>query len=202
MLATARAANAAAVVLAGDTFERNATPRPLAVRAAQVIAAADLPVVILPGNHDPALPDSPHHTVAALAPRAAILGVTHPDEVRLADLTVTGVAHTAYADAAVVARLGPKTTRWRILLAHGHFEAAPDPSRRFRPSWIVAAADLEQEGIDYVALGHWNRPAQVLGTPPAHYSGSPEYAGTVNRITLFPDRAPEIARLPIAGWPA
>lgn len=201
MLATARAANAAALVLAGDTFERHATPRALAVRAAQLIAAADLPVIILPGNHDPALPNSPHHTVAALAPRAVILGVTHQDEVRLGDLTVTGVAHAAYADGPVVARLGPKATRWRIVLAHGHFEAVPDPSRRFRPSWIVAAQDLKQDGIDYVALGHWNRPVRVLDTPPAYYSGSPEYAGTVNRVTFFPSRPPEIERLPIVGWP-
>src|SRR5580658_632246 len=44
------------VILAGDTFDSHRVPQELIERAATVIAAAALPVVILPGNHDPALP--------------------------------------------------------------------------------------------------------------------------------------------------
>jgi len=36
-----------------------------------------------------------------------------------------------------------------------------------------------------VALGHWNRAAKVgNGATAAYYSGSPEYAGTINLVRL------------------
>ena len=42
-------------------------------------------------------------------------------------------------------------------------------------------------GADYVALGHWDRPTQVGdGSIPAYYSGSPDWAKTVNLIRLTP----------------
>ena len=38
---------------------------------------------------------------------------------------------------------------------------------------------------DYLALGHWDRAAQVGdGTIPAYYSGAPHHAGTVNLVRL------------------
>ena len=43
------------VILAGDTFDSHRVPQDLVERAATVIAAAELPVVLLPGNHDPAI---------------------------------------------------------------------------------------------------------------------------------------------------
>ena len=43
----------------------------------------------------------------------------------------------------------------------------------------------KKTAADYVALGHWDRPAQVgSGIIPAYYSGSPEWAKTVNLVRL------------------
>ena len=40
-------------------------------------------------------------------------------------------------------------------------------------------------GADYLALGHWDRPARVGdGIVPAYYSGSPDLAQTVNMVRL------------------
>src|SRR5580658_954869 len=58
VLGAARDIGADAVVLAGDTFDCHRLPQALLDRAAGVIAAVGLPVVILPGNHDPAVPDA------------------------------------------------------------------------------------------------------------------------------------------------
>ena len=58
VLSAARAARADVVVLAGDTFDCHRVPIDLLDRAAAVISAAALPVVLLPGNHDPAVPDA------------------------------------------------------------------------------------------------------------------------------------------------
>src|SRR5438270_6051614 len=58
VLATARALGADIVLLAGDTFD-NHMVRPATIdRAGRVLAEAGLPVVLLPGNHDPLTADS------------------------------------------------------------------------------------------------------------------------------------------------
>src|SRR5262249_44821693 len=64
VLAAARDAGADVVVLAGDTFDSHRLPASLLARAAEVIAAAALPVVLLPGNHDPAVADAVYHHAA------------------------------------------------------------------------------------------------------------------------------------------
>ncbi len=61
VLALARGAGADAVVLAGDTFDCHRLPHELLDRTAEVIAASALPVVVLPGNHDPAVADAVYH---------------------------------------------------------------------------------------------------------------------------------------------
>src|SRR5258707_15603934 len=58
VLATARALPVDIVLLAGDTFENNQLGSAVVDRAARLLAEAGLPVVILPGNHDPALAGS------------------------------------------------------------------------------------------------------------------------------------------------
>src|SRR4029077_19634557 len=57
VLACARETGADIVLLAGDTFDNNRVPSQVIDRAGRLLADAGIPVVILPGNHDPALPD-------------------------------------------------------------------------------------------------------------------------------------------------
>ncbi len=53
-----------------------------------------------------------------------------------------------------------------------------------------------RRGADYVALGHWNRAVKVgNGGIAAYYSGSPEYAGTVNVVRLAPAGDVTVTRL-------
>jgi hypothetical protein len=52
-----------------------------------------------------------------------------------------------------------------------------------RPGWLIGDDEIAATGADYVALGHWNRAAKVgSGDIAAYYSGSPEYAGTINLV--------------------
>ena len=101
VLAAARSARADVVVLAGDTFDCHRLPDDLIERAATVIAAAALPVVILPGNHDPAVPDAVYrHGALAEVENLHVLGVTHDEAVlfpRLG-LEVWGRPHRDYGD--------------------------------------------------------------------------------------------------------
>ena len=84
-------------------------------------------------------------------------------------------------------------------MAHGHYEPAPDRSVSPRPSWLIGDDDIAATGADYMALGHWNRAVRVgNGTVPAYYSGSPEYAGTVNVVRLRkPSGEVEVTRAPL-----
>ncbi len=207
VLAAARDARADVVVLAGDTFECHRLPQDLLDRAAAVISAAAAPVVILPGNHDPAVADAVYHYGALADVRNLhVLGVTEGEAVVFPDLDleVWGRPHLDYGDMIPFERARPRHTRWQIAVAHGHYEPAPDRSTRLRPSWLIGDDELAATGADYVALGHWNRPAKVgNGTVAAYYSGSPEYAGTVNvvRLTCGGDVVVTRAELDIARDP-
>jgi DNA repair exonuclease SbcCD nuclease subunit len=185
VLEAARAVEAQLVLLAGDTFEHNRLPDALVERAALLLAEAGREVVILPGNHDPATPGSVHHRIAL--PNVHVLGVTHAECVRFAhlDLEVWGNAHRDYHDMAPLGRLRLRATRWQIAMAHGHYEPDPDTFGPVRPSWLIGDRDLAATGADYVALGHWNRAAKVGNHGiEAHYSGSPDYAQSVNVVRL------------------
>ncbi|MGA8610887.1 MAG: metallophosphoesterase [Xanthobacteraceae bacterium] len=191
VLGAARGMNADIVILAGDTFDSHRVPQDLIERAAAVMAGAALPIVVLPGNHDPAVAEAVYRGSALAAVKNLhVIGVTHEDSIVFAPLSleVWGRAHRDYDDM-IPFGLGrerrPRRTRWQIAMAHGHYEPAPDRSKGPRPSWLIGDAEIAATGADYVALGHWNRALRVgSGSVPAHYSGSPEYAGTVNVVRL------------------
>lgn len=200
VLDTARSLSADVVLLAGDVFENNRLPLDVVRRAADLLHDYGRPVVILPGNHDPSVPDSAHHRgQLAAIDHVAVLGISHRHAVSFADLAleVWGRAHRDYDDMAPLAVARPRRARWQIAMAHGHYEPRPDLKTPFRPSWLISAAEIAATGADYVALGHWNRPARVgNGQVKAGYSGSPELAGTVNLIRLS-EEGVHVARKPI-----
>lgn len=201
VLATAKSVSADIVLLAGDVFEHNRLPLALINRAADLLSESGLTVVILPGNHDPAMDDSVWHRGSlGDVPDVHILGVTHRNRVRFDhhDLEVWGRAHRDYDDMAPLARPPRRRARWHIVMAHGHYEPKPDPRTALRPSWLLGDRDIAATGADYLALGHWNRPVPVgKGTVPAFYSGSPELAETVNLIRLSEADGVVVSREPI-----
>jgi DNA repair exonuclease SbcCD nuclease subunit len=188
VLATARALRADIALLAGDTFEANHLGAVLIDRAGSLLAEAGMPVVILPGNHDPALPDSVYVRGGfAQIPNLAILGVTHEEAVQFPayDLEIWGHAHRDYFDMPPLRGPRPRSTRWQIAIGHGHYEPPETRANPLRPSWVFGDEEIAATGADYLALGHWDRPVRVGdGSVPAYYSGSPELAQTVNLVRL------------------
>jgi DNA repair exonuclease SbcCD nuclease subunit len=188
VLQAARDVGADVVLLAGDTFDCHRLPPDLLAQAATVISGAGMPVVVLPGNHDPAVADAVYrHGVLAEVENLHVLGITHEEAIdfpRLG-LEIWGRAHRDYGDMIPFEKVRPRRTRWQIAAAHGHYVPVPDRSSRLRPSWLIGDDEIAATGADYVALGHWNRAAKVgNGVVAAYYSGSPEYAGTVNLVRL------------------
>ena len=200
VLAAARAAKADAVILAGDTFEHNRLSAELLDRAALLLANAGVPVVILPGNHDPAIADSVFHRAIAAPENVRVIGVTDDAVVSFPDLAleIWGNAHRDYGDSAPLACPQPRRSFWHIAVAHGHYAPVADRSTHLRPGWLIGDDEIAATGADYVALGHWNRHVRVGGEAvAAYYSGSPDYALTVNLVTLSPSGAVTVDRSPV-----
>jgi DNA repair exonuclease SbcCD nuclease subunit len=203
VIATARALRADVVLLAGDTFENSQLSPAILARAGRLLAEADFPIVILPGNHDPALGDSVF-VRAGLAELAnvSILGVTHDEAVPfpLFDLEIWGHAHRDYFSMAPLRGPRRRSTRWQVAVAHGHYEPPETRANPLRPSWVFSDEEIAATGADYLALGHWDRPMRVgNGVVPAYYSGSPELAGTVNLVRLTAAGEVVVTREPLSS---
>jgi len=203
VLATARALRADVVLLAGDTFENNQLGSAILDRARGLLAGADLPVVILPGNHDPALENSVFIRGSfAELPNVSILGVTHDEAVPFPvfDLEIWGHAHRDYYSMAPLRGPRPRSTRWQVAMAHGHYEPPETRAKPLRPSWVFSDEEIAATAADYLALGHWDRAMQVgNGVVPAYYSGSPELAQTLNIVRLTAAGEVFVTREPLSS---
>jgi DNA repair exonuclease SbcCD nuclease subunit len=173
------------LLLAGDIFDHNRLPLSEIDRAARVLADSGVPVVILPGNHDCLSADSVYRRGGlAEVPNVHVLGVSSEEEFTWPEkeLEVWGRPHLDYADYSPLASPRPKTTRWQIAVAHGHWLRGDGDRHR---SWLIRSEEITATRADYVALGHWpSAGAAGDGTVPAYYSGSPDLAGTVNVVRL------------------
>lgn len=203
VLAAAAAGGADAVILAGDTFDNHRQPSDLLERTGEIMRDYRGTIVILPGNHDPLTPDSVYRRAGLAAiPNVKILGLNADDAVVFPELglEIWGHAHMDYTDMSPLAVPRPRSTRWQLATAHGHYVDEPRDPHRLIGSWLIHHEELVATGADYVALGHWNQATRVgNGKVTAYYSGSPEYTGTVNVVRLLRNGAIEVAQTPLNG---
>lgn len=198
VIAAAEAVRADLLLLAGDTFDNRRVRQPILERAVELVRAAPMPIVLLPGNHDPALEESIFHRAGLLdLPGVHVLGLTHPETIVFErhELEISGRPHRSWADMAPLPEPSPRTARRRIVMAHGHYVAPQDWASESHRSWLISDALLAAVDADYIALGHWERAAAVGdGSVRAHYSGSPDTARSVNVVRLAENGAVEVER--------
>jgi hypothetical protein len=93
-------------------------------RAAALLATAGVPVVLLPGNHDPVMPQCLFHRAGIIGlPDVHVLGVTNAGSILFEQhgLEIWGHAHRGFGDITPLHMPCPRTTRWQVAMAHGHY---------------------------------------------------------------------------------
>jgi hypothetical protein len=191
------------VVVAGDVFDDNGVGPDTVQHARDALTAfGDTPVVLLPGNHDPATPDSALARLGELP--GAIRVATTAEVVRLDGVEVypcpLTARHTA-ADPAGWLPENPGGDAVRIVVAHGgtlDFGEATESHNRIDVGRIL------ERGYDYVALGDWHGVYRVHAR--AWYSGAPEPTrfkekrpGHVLLVDIDgPGAEPRITEIPVA----
>ncbi len=170
----ARDAGTCLVVLAGDTFDAETPPPQLMRQTIRAFAQeSDITWVILPGNHDSLaatelwarfVRECPGNVILALQETVIEIGddlaiLPAPCPVRHAGRDLTTWMDTAQTDPA----------RVRLGLAHGAIQGF---SEEDTPLDLIAPDRARLAGLDYLALGDWHGPIEVVGN--CHYSGTPE----------------------------
>ena len=207
--ALARDRGVDAVLVAGDCFDDIAVADETLRRFKVALEPFDGTWVLLPGNHDPAIAESPWSRLKRLTLPANVIIADDPVPIAIGDRAVVLPAPLRRR------RDAADLTDWfdtaltddhliRIGLAHGSVrEFLPEASEAANP---IALDRVERSRLDYLALGHWHGRLQV--SERTWYSGTPEpdrfranEPGYVLDVTIESSGAtPRIEAVPIATY--
>ena len=181
------------LLLAGDVFDHNRLPESMLEQATQFFAEADLRFIILPGNHDPLTTDSVYRRgrIADLE-NVDIIGITGQESIVLPemDMEIWGRPHLDHVDMLPLESPRPRSTRWQIAMAHGLWVDSDS-----HHAWLIYDEHIAATDADYVALGHRDSAERVgNGAVPAYYSGSPDFARSINVVRFREDGFKEVTR--------
>ena len=186
-----------ALLLAGDVFDNERVSDEVVEWFISQMALVDVPVVVLPGNHDLAHETSVYRRGPFLDTPANLSVISEPLGQTLAfpqlDLELWGRAMLSHTPSFRPLDGMPEPTdgRWLVAMAHGHFHFENDRDQRSSP---IYPEDIAASGCHYLALGHWDRHVDVSrADTTAVYSGCPygpigaPEQGAVCVVELDPD---------------
>ncbi len=174
----AREEDAAFVLACGDVFDSNHVDRQVITRALDAMRDFEVPLLILPGNHDP-LDAASVYRSRAFAERApdAVTVIADATPIAIGGLDVVGAPWTARRpgmdpSAQVLAALAPGPRR--VLAAHGVVDVlSPDADDPEAIAMGRLTAALDAGRVAYVALGDRHSATEVGDDPRVRYPGTP-----------------------------
>ncbi|MBI1849122.1 MAG: DNA repair exonuclease [Planctomycetes bacterium] len=212
VIALARDRGVDFVLLAGDTFEDNAVDRSLVERVVDVLASSPVPVLVLPGNHDPLVPGAIYESRAftRASDRVRLLATTEPVTIGAATILPCPLrTKHGHADPTRAIAAEPRSGI-RIGVAHGTLRVA---GLEGDDDFPIDADAAERCGLDYLALGHWHSHFVAPGcdgAPRIAYSGTHEQtkfgegaSGNALVVTIREPGAPpeiEVVRTGVLEW--
>lgn len=166
-----------ALLLAGDVFDNERVTDDVLDRFVAQMGRLDVPAIVLPGNHDLAHKTSVYRRPPFDEAPPNLRVFRNPEGETLAFpglwLDVWGRAMLSHTpDFCPLAGMPePTEGRWLVALAHGHFHDENDRDQRSSP---IYPDDIAASNCHYLALGHWDRHADVSrAATTAVYSGCP-----------------------------
>ena len=208
------------ILVAGDLFDSSQATKATVSAACAAIGSLKVPVLVIPGNHDHAGPDSIweqeffKREQQQLAPNLRVLLTPEPLVLENAIIFPAPLLRrheagdpTAWIRAALENPALPSELP-RIVLAHGTIQGfgssqEDDDGGSSVVNWIDLSR-LPLDHIDYVALGDWHGTKQV--GPKAWYSGTPEIdrfpkgegndPGNLLKVTVSRGQAPLLEKIP------
>ncbi len=194
------------LLIVGDLFDSSRVNEAALAFAMGEIGRAQMPVIMIPGNHDAhdersiyaALPESslPENLHLILEPEGRTL--------EFPELTARVWGRALVEHSPEYRPLSgmptPTPDLWNIALAHGYFTDEDEFSR----SSPITPAEIEASAYDYIALGHVHVFGDVSqGSTRAFYCGTPAplysngHVGWVAHVSCVPDGSIIIERLPV-----
>jgi exonuclease SbcD len=176
-----------AMVIVGDFFDHNRLDTAVGQALLDELQRLPVPVVMLPGNHDPLMSgmiydrvELPDHVRLIVDPDGETVTLAH------LDVDIWGKPHMSYDDNRPLVGLPPRgASTWQLALAHGQLVLGPGDLMR---SYLITPEEIAGSDRDYVALGHWDVPRDVsAGSVAASYSGSPSRRAVCALVTLSHD---------------
>ncbi|MCI0681904.1 MAG: DNA repair exonuclease [Gemmataceae bacterium] len=162
-LTTLAGAGPDVIVIAGDAFDGpNVEPAIIDEAARSLVELRSIPVVIIPGNHDPADADRLWTALQKAVGSSSVHLVREARIIALADGKLLVEAYpclTRFSDEPPWEQRLPipaaRPDAVRVVVAHGTLQGGPVPEGE-TDTYPFTDADLEALGADYVALGHFH----------------------------------------------
>ena len=186
-----------ALLLAGDVFDNERVSDDVVEWFVAQMAKLEVPVVVLPGNHDLAHRTSVYRRAPFENAPANLRVIRDPEGETLdfpeLSMELWGRAMLSHTPDFRPLDGMPEPTegQWLVAMAHGHFHFENDRDQRSSP---IYPEDVAASACHYLALGHWDRHADVSrADTTAVYSGCPygpigaREQGAVCVVDLDPD---------------
>lgn len=164
------------IVLAGDIFEHNSLHQRTTGRALDALRSVDIPVFLLPGNHDPLSADSIFYRMKGIDGITVLKDSTVHQVIPGVEIVGAPLLNKTASTDLVRQALEPlePTQSIRIAVGHGQAESRTSDSRPDLIDLGYVEQCLLDGTIDYLALGDTHSAQPIGGSGRVWFSGAPE----------------------------
>jgi DNA repair exonuclease SbcCD nuclease subunit len=165
-----------ALLIAGDLFDEPNPSKPIVsfvIDELKRLKEKNIPVFIISGNHDSYKKDSLWFNYTF--PSNVVIFDNNNLEPKIAgNLEVYGLAYTDNTKEPLKGFKARKNNNFKVGLIHGSttsIKEDDDPEYSYRP---ITKTQINNSGLDYIALGHFHDLLEVKAKVKCFYCGSPE----------------------------
>lgn len=162
------------LLIAGDLFDDPHPSSSLVSFVMNEIKRAQIPVFLIPGNHDPMVKGSVY-TENDFPSNVEIFDKEFSTKT-VGDLAVHGIAYDPEKlDKHILKDLpAPVPDKYNIALVHGSYRFMDFGDENYYP---IEKEEIEGSKMNYIALGHFHTFNEIKTSVPACYPGTPEGLG-------------------------